>query len=94
MEIYEERLLKEEEKQKEAAGSKWMRVILNEQKIKEDRIKREEEARHLRLQQLFEMNESSDDEDTWEKRKKRLLDNDKTASYNMDYYLLRVERHL
>ena len=87
-------MLQEEEKQKEAAGSKWMRVILNEQKIKEDRIKREEEARHLRLQQLFEMNESSDDEDALEKRKKRLLDNDKTASYNMDYYLLRVERHL
>jgi len=71
-----------------------MRVILNEQKIKEDRIKREEEARKLRLQQLFEMNEDSDNEDAWEKRKKRLLDNDKTASYNMDYYLLRVERHL
>jgi uncharacterized protein (UPF0303 family) len=40
------------------------------------------------------MGESSDEDDVWEQRKKRLVSNDKQASYNMDYYLNRVERHL
>ncbi len=71
-----------------------MKIILSEQKVKEDRIKREDEARKQRLAQLFAICDSSDDENDLEQRKKRLLDNEKTASYNMDYYLNRVELHL
>ena len=94
VEIEKEKLYWEEDKITQAAESRWMKVILSELKVKEDRIKREDEARKQRLAQLFEISDSSDDEDALEQRKKRLLNNDKTASYNMDYYLNRVERHL